>query len=158
MLSILLAVSLGCAVKGSYVGLVDAPEDVEATGPVRLRAYDGRAWRLGLDEASAPLRWADAVRVEVLGPRVGRRILVQDWRVLDSGDGSGGFVGLLRPYGSRLVIDDRNTSSTLLIDDRSAERLRALEGRTVLLLGHVTGGNIVTVRAYRLLEAPAASP
>ncbi len=150
---------IGCAVRGAYVGLVDAPEAADAAGPVLLRAYDGERWRLALGAEGAPLRWADGVRVEVRGARFGRRVAVQDWRVLDAGDGSGGFVGVLRTYGSRIVIDDRNSGATLLIDDLSADRLRWLAGHPVLLLGHVTGGNIVTVRAYRALEAPVpASP
>lgn len=158
MIGLLLASIFGCAVRGAYVGLVDAPESTDAAGPVLLREYEGGRWRLALGEDAAPLRWADGVRVEVRGARVGRRISVQDWRVLDAGDGSGGFVGVLRTYGSRIVIDDRNTGATLLVDDLSAVRLRALAGHPVLLLGHVTGGNIVTVRAYRALEAPAPAP
>jgi hypothetical protein len=67
---------------------------------------------------------------------------VKDWYVQDAGDGSGGFVGRLRTYGTRLVLDDRNTKRTLVIADGTAPELRQLVGEEVLLLGHVVGGEI----------------
>ncbi len=139
-----LAVSLGCAV--TRTGLVRAGED----GAVTMTVYDGGA-RLGLslDDASAPLRAADGVVVEVRGPLLAGRLRVRDWRVLDAGDGSGGFVGPLVPWGARLRIEDRNSGSTLLVDDASALKLRGLEGHTVLLMGHVIGGGIIEVVAVR---------
>ncbi len=144
MMTFFLAVSLGCAV--TRTGLVRAGED----GAVTMTVYDGGA-RLGLslDDASAPLRAADGVVVEVRGPLLAGRLRVRDWRVLDAGDGSGGFVGPLVPWGARLRIEDRNSGSTLLVDDASALKLRGLEGHTVLLMGHVIGGGIIEVVAVR---------
>ena len=143
MMSLLLTTLLACAV--TRTGLVHA----EGEG-VSMTVYDGGArLALALDDVSAPLRGADGVVVEVRGPLVGGRLRVRDWRVLDAGDGSGGFVGPLVPWGARLRIEDRNSGSTLLVDDASAVKLRGLEGHTVLLMGHVIGGGIIEVVAVR---------
>jgi hypothetical protein len=135
---------------------------VDDAGRVRLDPYAaGASTVLHLAEASRALEGAHGAIVEVRGARVPGHLWVRDWRVLDAGDGSGGFVGVLRPHGSRWLLDDRNTASTLLVDDLSAARMRAegvRPGSTVLLSGHVVGGGIVTVVAYRVLLAPTEAP
>ncbi len=144
----LLAALLGCALHTSRAGLVE-PTD----GSVRMRTYEGGVYRLHLDEDGAPLRYLQNVVVKVEGPRLGRGIWVRDWYVQDAGDGSGGYVGRLRVYGARLVVDDRNTKRTLVIADGTAPELRAHAGKVVLLLGHVVGTETIEVAAFRVLEA-----
>lgn len=136
----------GCALHAHVTGLV-----LPDTDPVELRAPQGKEYHLRLDAESDPIRYLHDCIVVVEGPRVGGKVLVRDWYVQDAGDGSGGFVGILRVYGARLVIDDRNTQTTLLIDDEAAGQLRAWVGRPVLLMGHVSGGNTVMPMAWRLL-------
>lgn len=142
----LLMLVLGCALHTSRAGLVE-PGD----GPVTMRTYEGRTFRLHLNEESEPIRYLDRVVVKVEGPRLGRGLWVKDWYVQDAGDGSGGFVGRLRAHGSRLVIDDRNTQRTLVIADGTAPELRDYVGEPVLLLGHVVAGETIEVAAWRLL-------
>lgn len=163
---------LGCALHTSRAGLVQ-PFDVEPlaggaaaadsstvpkpapvqkkSGPVVLRTYDGRTYRLHLDDDSAAVRYLGTAIVKVEGPRFGRGLWVKDWYVEDAGDGSGGFVGVLRTYGSRLLVDDRNTQRSLVIADGTAPELRSLVGKTVLIRGHVVGGETIAVAAYRVL-------
>jgi hypothetical protein len=93
--------------------------------------------------------------VEVTGPRIGRRLVVRDWRVLDAGDGSSGYVGTLRVFGNRLLLDDRNSASTIVIDDALAPQLRPWAGHPVLVIGHITGPGTVVPVAWRLLEPPS---
>lgn len=138
---------LGCALRAHPVGLV---EPVPGDG-VDLREIDGRTWRLVLEGEAAPVRWLYGCVVEVEGPAFGRRVVVEDWRVQDAGDGSGGFVGVLRVHGARLLIDDRNTGMTLVVDDAVAPQLRAWAGRPVLLIGHVNGPLTISPVAWRLL-------
>ena len=148
----LLAALLGCALHTSRAGLVQAGDE-----PVRIRTYEGRTFRLHLDDDSAAIRYLDNVVVKVEGPRLGGGLWVRDWYVQDAGDGSGGFVGRLRVYGARLVVDDRNTRRTLVIADGTAPELQAYAGQDVLLIGHVVGGETIEVAAFRVL-APDAAP
>jgi hypothetical protein len=147
------ALLLGCALHTTRAGLVEPTDDI-----VKLRTYDGQIYRLHLGEESAPIRHLDGVVVKVEGPRLLRGLWVGDWWVQDAGDGSGGFVGKLRIYGARLVIDDRNTRRTLVIADGTAPELRAYAGRPVLLLGHVVGGETIEVVGWRLLEDESPAP
>lgn len=149
----LLALLTGCALSASRTGLVRPEGD-----RVLLETYEGRRVVLALDAEAEPVRYLEGCVVVVEGPRLGRRVWVEDWYVQDAGDGSSGFVGLLRRHGSNLVIEDRNTGTTLRIDDLSAARLRGMEGHTVLLMGHVVGGGIVEVVGVRLLEADEEAP
>jgi hypothetical protein len=146
----LLAALLGCAVHTTRAGLVE-PND----GRVELRTYEGHVYRLRLDEESAAVRHLGNVVVKVEGARLLRTLWVRDWYVQDAGDGSGGFVGRLRAYGARLVVDDRNTRRTLVIADGTAPELRAHVGQDVLLLGHVVGGETIEVVAFRVLAPDA---
>lgn len=147
-----LALLAGCALSASRTGLVRPEGD-----RVLLETYEGRRVALTLDAEAEPVRYLEGCVVVVEGPRLGKRVWVKDWYVQDAGDGSSGFVGLLRRHGSNLVIDDRNTGTTLRIEDVSAARLRGMEGRTVLLLGHVVGGGIVEVVGVRVLEGDEAA-
>jgi hypothetical protein len=149
----LLLALLGCALHTSRAGLVQPGDDV-----VTILAYDGKSYRLHLDEDSEAIRYLDRTVVKVEGRRLGRGLWVKDWYVQDAGDGSGGFVGRLRAYGSRLVIDDRNTKRTLVIADGTAPELRDLVGENVLLLGHVVGGETIQVAAYRHLAPDVSAP
>ncbi len=115
---------------------------------------DGAALGLILDDDSAPLRGLHGCTVEVEGIRVGHALAVRDWHVRDAGDGSGGFVGVLRAYGARLVIDDRNTATTLILEDASSGSLRPLVGHPLLLIGTVVGGNTIRVVAWKQLDLP----
>jgi hypothetical protein len=148
----LLAVLLGCAINASRTGLVQPGDN-----PVRLQTYQGHTVKLRLDEDSAPLRYLDHCVVVVKGPALGSCLAVRDWYVQDAGDGSSGFVGNLRIYGNRLVLDDRNTQRTLVLDDDTSAPLRPYAGKPVLVLGHVIGGETIQVAAWRLL-APEEPP
>lgn len=97
------------------------------------------------------MRYLDGCVVEVDGPLVFGALHVTDWRVLDAGDGSGNYVGPLRAYGARLVIDDRNSGSVIILDDLTAAPLRPYVGFNVLVIGHVTGAGYVVPVAYRVL-------
>jgi hypothetical protein len=138
--------ALGCSLHASRAGIVEP-----VNGPVRIATYEGQHYRLVLDEDSQPIRYLQRAVVKVEGPRLFGTIWVDDWHVQDAGDGSGGFVGRLRRYGMRLVVDDRNTLRTLVIRDGSAPELEALVGKDVLLIGHVIGVEEIEVAAYRVL-------
>ena len=79
------------------------------------------------------------------------RLMSANVVVLDAGDGSGNFVGLLRAYGARIVLDDRNSGSTVILDDLSAAPLRPYVGLNVLVIGHLTASGYVVPVAFRVL-------
>jgi hypothetical protein len=141
-----LLLTVACAIHTSRTGLVEP-----AGSSLALRTYDGKAYHLVVDEDGEPLRYAGKAVVVVEGPRFGRTLVVHDWHVRDAGDGNAGFVGVLRTYGSRLVIDDRNSATTLVIDDRTAPQLLPWVGKTVLIMGPVVGKGTIDVVAFRVL-------
>lgn len=134
--------------KATRTGLVLPPDE----GRVYLAEPDGSRIALGLDGESAPLRHLHGVVVTVTGPRMGRRVLVRDWWVLDAGDGSNGYVGRLVVQGMRVFIEDRNSATLVVLDDQHSSELRPYAGKMVLLIGHVIGPNTVTPVVWRLLE------
>lgn len=157
-LGLALAALSGCAAHTRAVGLVVA----DPLG-VHLQTSEGRVVPLVLDADSAPLRHLDHCVVVVEGPKLGRRVVVKDWRVQDAGDGSGNFVGMLRVWGPKLVMDDRNTGGVIELDPVAGAQLRPWAGHPVLVIGHVSAGGVVVPVAWRLLDdgptpPPAAGP
>lgn len=143
---------LGCAV--TRVGLVEPADD-----RVWLRGLGGEVASLRLEGDAEPVRWLHGCIVEVRGPRLGRTVVVRDWRVLDAGDGSGNFVGVLRAWGGRLLIEDRNLGAVLVVDDALAGELRPWVDQPVLLFGYLSGPSTVTPVAWRLLAPePGSKP
>ncbi len=143
----LVALLVACALHAERSGMV-RPEGER----VWLDAYQGGRTGLILGEVGAPIRFLDGCVVEVVGVLTPAGLVVEDWHVRDAGDGSGGFVGLLRTYGGRLAIDDRNTDAMLLLDDEQVPQLRAYAGNPVLLVGTVIGPGQVRVMAFRVLR------
>lgn len=129
------------------VGLVVAEEGA----PTWVRDQAGQLTRLRTTGEAAPLAYLGGCIVELDGPLLFGRMFVRDWRVLDAGDGSGDFVGTLRAYGARLLLDDRNTGSTLVLDDGAVSQLRPYVGFPVLVIGHITGAGYVVPVAFRVL-------
>ncbi len=140
---------LACSFHVARTGLVLAPVE----GVVELLEPGGVHTRLTLDADSQALLYLHDVVVEVNGARIGARMVVRDWQVVDAGDGSSGYVGRLKVTGMRVLIEDRNSGTTLILDDTNSAPLRAYGGKMVLIIGHVSGSNTVTPMAWRLLEA-----
>ena len=139
-----------CAACSTHrMGLIIA--DPGANAPTVVRDQAGTVTRLGTKGEAAPVAYLNGCIVEVDGPMVFSTLQVHDWRVLDAGDGSGNFVGLLRTYGARIVLDDRNSGSTVILDDLSAAPLRPYVGLNVLVIGHLTATGYVVPVAFRVL-------
>ncbi|MSQ03612.1 MAG: hypothetical protein EXR71_17300 [Myxococcales bacterium] len=142
----LLTLFIACALHVERAGMV-----TPHPGGVWLDGYQGGRVALVLTEASAPIRYLDGCVVEVRGMQTPAGLVVEDWLVKDAGDGSGGFVGTLRAYGARLLLEDRNTQTTLTLDDQQVPELRVYAGKPVLIVGTVVGPGQVRVMAWRLL-------
>jgi hypothetical protein len=150
---LLLTLLAACAGRQERTGLVQS-----ASERVYLAAYQGGGTTLILGEESAPLRYLDGCSVQVTGVMTPAGFMVDDWHVTDAGDGSGGFVGFLRAWGGRLLVEDRNTGGNLMIDAEAVPELRQFVGQPVLLVGTIVGRNTVSVIAYRVLRAPEEPP
>jgi hypothetical protein len=137
----------GCVVRQERTGMVEASAD-----RVFLAAYQGGRTPLVLGESAAPVRFLAGCAVEVVGVPTPAGFVVNDWRVTDAGDGSGGFVGMLRAWGARLLVEDRNTGGRLMIDAEAVPELRRFVDQPGLLVGTIVGRDTVAVVAYRVLS------
>ncbi len=146
----LLALLLACALHTRPVGLV------ERDGRRLLLARaDAPALRLSLTEGARPVDHLDGCTVELEGTRIGRRLVVRDWRVLDAGDGSAPYVGRLERRGLRWFLEDRDSGMDVLLAGPAAEAgsgLTAHAGELVMVVGFVEGPQQVRVVAWRPLE------
>lgn len=140
----------GCV--STHRGLV-AVEDgaVAELQQVRLCTPEGRELALRSTEEMPVLRSLEGCTLEVSGPVMARSLVVRTWRVLDAGDGSAPYVGLLRQHGSNLVIDDRNSGMPLVLDPASAKRLAPHAGSMVMISGYVVGAQLLHVVTFRIL-------
>ena len=140
-----LALALGCVQSVNGV-LLDEDE--------RLMLYrsDGPALRVETGEGSRELAFLQECTVQVEGRRLGRSLHVADWTVLAAADGSAPYVGVLRLDGRRLLLDDRGSGATYVLE--SDQDLSHVVGRSVLVIGFVTGPQVVQVMGWRLLEEP----
>ncbi len=126
---------------------------VQRTGDeVLLVGAEGRRVRVQQSEAGAPLRYLEGTRVEVVGRGTARRIRPSSLKVLDGGDGSAPFFGVLRRYGSNWLVDDKNSGATIQLVEESLGELVNHEGRLVLLIGYVSGAQRVNVVMWKVLE------
>lgn len=142
----LLMLLLGCSLKVPHTGLVQTD-----SGRLQMVGETGTHYRLVAKEAAAPLHHLEGCTVEVTGPRLGRRIWADDWKVLDAGDGSMPFVGILKRDGMQWTLRDRNSGSTILLDPASLSGLEAHDGDPVLLIGYVLGAHRINVVRWKAL-------
>ncbi|MBM4393704.1 MAG: hypothetical protein FJ090_21470 [Deltaproteobacteria bacterium] len=111
-----------------------------------------------LEGEHAQILGLDGCVVEAEGVRTPVGLVVRDWSVKDAGDGTGGFVGELRAYGNRVLIEDRNTGTLLALDEIGAIQLRSYAGRPVLVVGTVVGAGVISVVAWRPLDGARGEP
>jgi hypothetical protein len=148
VLVLLLSASLVSCV-ASHRGLIELRG--EAAAGVVLCTPEGRHITLRSAEEMGLLRALEGCTVEVTGPRAGGSLLVQDWSVVEAGDGSAPYVGVLRNHGSNLVIDDRNSGMPLVLDEASAALMSRHAGRMVMISGYVVGAQLLHVVNFRVL-------
>lgn len=148
----LMALSMfgGCVATHRGLVALESGGEGEAAGP-RLETLDGHSFALRSTEELELLRSLGGCTVEVAGPVMARSMLVQRWAVLDAGDGSVPYVGLLRQHGSNMVVDDRGSGMPLVLSDTSAARLRGYVGKVVMISGYVVGAQLLHVVNFRVL-------
>lgn len=150
--------ALACGLAGCMPAAHRGLARVGPQGAVTLLQPEGGTLRLVYDPATAPLHQLAGCVLEVEGPRLGRRVRVADWSVLDAGEGSAPFVGVLRRDGLRWMVDDRNSGSTVTLVPESMGRLTEQAGQIVLVVGFVVGPHAVSVVRWAPLTGPGAPP
>ncbi|MEC7948049.1 MAG: hypothetical protein VX265_10805 [Myxococcota bacterium] len=150
----LLMLLVACSLHAPHTGLVQT-----GSGDLLMVGEHGERFRIVAREDASPLQHLEGCTVEVSGPRLGRRIWVDDWKVLDAGDGSMPFVGVLRRDGMQWSLRDRNSGSTVRLDPASLAGLEVHEGSPVLVIGYVLGAHRVNVVRWKALvdESPTRS-
>lgn len=142
-----------------FVMLVAAAWSAPRTGlisvqgdSVELRSPDGRVRRVSTRGEGEVMEHLNGCIVEVVGPSFARRQWVRSFNVLDAGDGSPPYFGLLRRYGGNWVLDDQSTGRTIILAPDQGVALAPLDGRRVLVQGIVVGAQTVRVISVRSLE------
>lgn len=146
-----LLVLVACGWSSHRAGLIEVQGDA-----VGLRAPTGQVLGVVQRGEGEVLARLEGCIVEVSGPRIGRRQWVREFTVVDAGDGSPPFVGVLRRYGGNWLIDDVNSAATLLIEPDQGVDLAPYAGQRVVLRGVVVGAQTLRVIGIRALEEPAA--
>lgn len=150
----LLPLLLGCSLHAVQTGLVQSGD-----AGLGLVGDTGRRASLVARDDAAPLHHLEGCTVEVRGLQLGRRLWVDDWKVLDAGDGSMPFVGVLRRDGMQWSLRDRNSGSTVFLDPDSLAGLEAHVGEPVLLIGYILGAHRVNVVRWKsLVDSPPTDP
>ncbi len=122
---------------------------VPEEGRLRLYRNEGHPLTVVTGESSQELLYLYDCTVQLEGRQLGRRLTVEEWRVLAAADGSAPFVGVLRWDGRRLLMDDRFSGATYVLEGH--EGLRTFEGKPVMVIGYVTGPQVIQVMGWRLL-------
>lgn len=136
-----------CAGPAVHTGLVQRTGDA-----IILVGAEGREVAVRPTPAAAPLWHLEGARVEVTGKGGNRVISPQSLKVIDAGDGSAPYFGVLRRYGSNWLVDDQNSGSTIQLVEESLGDLARHEGKLVLIMGYVSGAQRVNVVMWKLLE------
>ncbi len=150
-----LLMSAGCT--ASHKGLVELEAAARAVpgtagpGTVRLRTPEGRSFALRSPDEIEILRALSGCTIQVSGAAMFGSLVVQDWTVIEAGDGSAPYVGTLRQHGSNVVIDDRHSGMPLVLDEFSAARFGSHTGQVVMISGYVVGAQLLHVVNFRVL-------
>lgn len=148
MTVLLLSLALGCS--AHRTGLVEVSAEA-----VLLRSPDGAVRTLSPRGEGAVMARLDGCIVDVQGVALARRQWVRSFTVVDAGDGTPPYYGVLRRYGGNWLIEDQNTGQTLMLSPDPGVNLAPLDGRRVLVQGVVVGAQTLRVMAIRSLEEPA---
>ena len=119
---------------------------------LELRRSEG-ARSLNLVDAGKPavMHALTGCIVEVEGRRRPLGFRVERWRVLDAGDGSMPYVGVLRRHGVQLAIADEQTGRLVKLSKDSSDAYREHVGRWVLIMGYQVAEDTVRVVGFRAL-------
>ena len=145
----LLLVFIATAWSAHRTGLIEVRD-----GAVTLREPTGQVSTVAPRGEGQVMARLGGCIVEVSGLHLGRRQWVRKLSVVDAGDGTPAYMGVLRRYGGNWLIDDVNSAATLKVQPPTSLDLAPYDGQRVLLSGVVVGAQTLRVISLRALEEP----
>ncbi|MEC8378666.1 MAG: hypothetical protein VXZ96_00010 [Myxococcota bacterium] len=133
---------ISCITK-TYHGLLTLKDDSP-----HLVDIKGHEYRLHLGEDSPFFSNLDGVVVRIKGPKILKHVYVNDWTVVDAGDGSAPFIGVLYRQGVQWMMNDIQSGSQLVLDGDFADWNI---DDVVMIVGYVAGSHRIQVISYRHL-------
>ncbi len=146
MIKIFALFTLGCAAHTGRTGLVLGDDD-----GVYIVDTDGQATKLRLLGEARAVEQLLGCRLALKGRAGLGPLLVDDWKVLDSGYGVIPFVGQLEHTGSAWRMRDTNSGALVEFWGESLGELSGHAGDLVLIDGFTMGPHLVKVVSYRVL-------
>lgn len=114
---------------------------------------DGTVLPLALDEGSAALGYLDGHIVQVEGGRVGKKVHVRRWSVLEGLSGMPVYVGVVIRTGGGAGLVERRSGERWTLDPKASATLLPWIGKIVLVEGYATGTGQLTATAWRPLDS-----
>ena len=108
--------------------------------------------RLHLGEDAPYFGYLQGCGVEVTGVRFGKHVWVDTWSVVDAGDGSAPFLGILNERYDRWILHDINTDTEIELLMEEIEAPWRFQHRAILVTGIVVGPHQVRVMNVKVLE------
>jgi len=139
---------IACAFHTTVTGLVDYKTDRER---VALYGPDGIEYTITPSLSkyttvhSSTLGSLEGLGISVTGSRIGPYIFVRRWHIVDGGDGSVPFVGVLRRHGSQFLLADRYSGGDYILDFSGQVSFRPVSGDTNKQVDEFIGLDVVVV-------------
>jgi hypothetical protein len=146
MIKIFTLFALGCGAHTARTGLVLGDDD-----GVYIVDIEGRSTKLRLLGEARAVEQLLGCRLTLNGRAGLGPLLVNDWKVLDSGYGVIPFVGQLEHTGSAWRMRDMNSGALVEFWGESLGDLAHHAGDLVLVDGFTMGPHLVKVVSYRIL-------
>jgi len=146
MKTIFTLLALGCAAHTARTGLVLGDED-----GVYIVDTEGHSTKLRLLGEARAVEQLRGCRLALKGRAGLGPLIVDQWRVLDSGYGVIPFVGQLEHTGSAWRMQDRNSGVLVEFWGESLGDLVHHAGDLVLIDGFTMGPHLVKVVSFRIL-------
>jgi hypothetical protein len=119
---------------------------------VYLDTISGQDYSLQLGADASMFSGLSGNSVALVGPRIGRRIWVRNWRVVTGADGSIPYMGRVERHGANLILLDRNSGRRFTFDASSLEKLDDAVGSQIILQGFAVETHVLHVIDWKILD------
>jgi hypothetical protein len=135
-------VLFGCTIQQHH-GLL-----VNNQNAIHLVESNGAQYKLHFGNDSQYMKPLQGVIIHVEGTQFAKNMWVRDWEIVDGGDGSAPFLGVLSQRGVQWILDDLQTGSQLILQGDYPDWN---VGDAILVVGYISGAHQVEVVNYQML-------